>query len=63
MGVAAAEMADEADVLRVSCDKCGRGGYYRVALNSRDATIVDWLDKIVERFVEVRKPILAYTSV
>ena len=45
------DLVGKLDVLRVTCDKCGRAGSYRVTRlveqHGREAKIVDWLDKIV----------------
>ena len=44
------DLISKLDVLRVTCDKCGRGGSYRLRslLDSRgwDGKIVDWLDEV-----------------
>ena len=44
------DLIGKLDLLRVSCDKCGRAGRYRVQHlideHGRDGKIVDWLDEI-----------------
>jgi hypothetical protein len=43
-------MTDKLDVLRVSCEKCGREGRYSLTYlivdRGRDAKIIDWLDEL-----------------
>ena len=44
------DLIGKLDVLRVSCDKCERGGAYRlerlILSRGRDAKIIDWLDEL-----------------
>jgi hypothetical protein len=44
------DLIGKLDVLRVSCDKCGRDGSYRlnglIEKRGRDAKVIDWLDEI-----------------
>jgi hypothetical protein len=38
------------DIVRLSCEKCGRDGCYGLARlidkRGRDATVIDWLDEL-----------------
>ena len=38
-----ADLVGKVDVLRVSCDKCGRG---LIDKRGRDAKVIDWLDEL-----------------
>jgi hypothetical protein len=44
------DLIGKLDVLRVSCDKCGRDGSYPVngliEKRGRDAKLIDWLDEL-----------------
>ena len=43
------DLIGKLDVLRVSCDKCGRDGVTAWAVSSkrgRDAMLIDWLDEL-----------------
>jgi hypothetical protein len=44
------DLIGKLDMLRVSCDKCGRDGCYGLAKlidkRGRDAKLVDWLDEL-----------------
>ena len=44
------DLIGKLDILRVSCDKCGRNGRYRLSRliqdRGRDAKVTDWLDQI-----------------
>ena len=50
------DLIGKLDVLRVSCDKCGRDGRYPVQRlikdRGRDGKIVDWLDQNHRRLPE-----------
>ena len=45
-----ADLIGKLDVLRVTCDKCGRGGVYQlqrlILQRGRDAKLIDWLDEL-----------------
>ena len=44
------DLIGKLDVLRVSCDKCGRDGCYGlgrlIKKRGRDAMLIDWLDEL-----------------
>ena len=44
------DLIGKLDVLRVSCEKCGREGRYcltyLIVKRGRDAKVIDWLDEI-----------------
>ena len=44
------DLIGKLDVLRVSCEKCGRDGSYRlnglIEKRGRDAKLIDWLDEL-----------------
>ena len=44
------DLIGKLDVLRVSCEKCGRDGSYRlnglIEKGGRDAKLIDWLDEL-----------------
>ena len=44
------DLVGKLDVLRVSCEKCGREGRYSLTYllveRGRDAKVIDWLDEI-----------------
>jgi hypothetical protein len=52
------DLTGKLDVLRVSCEKCGRDGGYRlnglIEKRGRDAKLIDWLDELT---AECRKKI------
>jgi len=45
-----AEIIGKLDAVRVTCERCGRNGRYRlqslIANRSSDATVVDWPDEL-----------------
>jgi hypothetical protein len=45
-----ADLIGKLDAMRVTCDKCGRGGVYQlqrlILQRGRDAKVIDWLDEI-----------------
>ena len=44
------DLIGKLDLLRVSCEKCGRDGSYRlnglIEKRGRDAKLIDWLDEL-----------------
>ncbi len=44
------DLIGKLDAVRVTCDKCGRAGYYPlkplIKAHGRDAKLVDWLDDL-----------------
>jgi hypothetical protein len=44
------DLIGKLDVLRVTCNRCGRNGRYRlqslIAKRGSDASVVDWLDEL-----------------
>jgi hypothetical protein len=44
------DLTGKLDMLRVSCDKCGRDGSYQlnglIEKRGRDAKLIDWLDEL-----------------
>ena len=44
------DLIGKTEVLRVTCEKCGRDGHYIVARlirnRGRDAKVIDWLDEL-----------------
>jgi hypothetical protein len=45
-----ADLIGKLDAMRVTCDKCGRGGVYQmqrlILQRGRDAKVIDWLAEI-----------------
>ena len=45
------DLIGKLDVLRVSCEKCGRDGCYGlnrlIEKRGRDAKLIDWLDELI----------------
>ena len=48
------DLIGKLDVLRVSCEKCGRDGHYILARlirkRGRDAKVIDWLDELTAEY-------------
>jgi hypothetical protein len=45
-----ADLIGKLDAMRVTCDKCGRGGVYQlqrlILQRGREAKLIDWLDEL-----------------
>jgi hypothetical protein len=52
-GIIFSDLIGKLDVLRVTCEKCGRDGAYGLARlineRGRDAKLIDWLDELTSQ--------------